>query len=827
MIDDQKSKQELLEELDEARKRVAELSQMLDALSDGVDAQPLITLLQNADHITVLKDKELRYVGVNQAFLRLVGLSSPEDVVGKTDLEFFEGISTSEQIQEYMENDRRALQLPPGEHLAVEERTLATDGSVRHFLTKKFPVLDRQGTLVGVGTITTEITDRKRSEELLRQSERKHQELSTLLRLMADNVPDLIWAKDMNNRFLFANRAICSKLLMCSNTQEPLGKTDLFFAQREREAGHEHTFGEICVDSDAFVKTIRKSGLFREHGKVRGKNLVLDVHKAPLLNEQGEMIGTVGAGRDVTEDVLVQQALAESEQRLRDALEYSPYPVCIFTSQGVIESCNRKFTELFGYTTQDISTIEHWWAITYPDEEYRSQIQEQWETAFRKSLGTGKEIEPQHLLLRCKDGTDKPVEFRMVPLNGLNLVVMLDLSPFKAMEERLRAAKEHAEAANSAKSEFLANMSHEIRTPLNGILGMLQLLQETQLNEEQRLYASEGCNSCRRLGKLLTDILDLSRIEAGRMEILYEPFDPREVIESIRQSFAPLAIQQNIDFQVRTSPDLPERLLGDAPKIQQILNNLIGNALKFTPEGSIVLEVHPLPRLNPDVQRLLFSVADTGIGIPPDKQDMLFEAFTQIDNSYTRKLQGAGLGLAIVRQLVTLMGGVISVDSEPDQGSIFHFTLAFPLGREQSELPMPEFQAIQEEQPAWPRRILLVEDDGINRLTLTRMLEKQNCFVLAAADGEEALEILEQTDADLVLMDIQLPGIDGVQATKAIRQSPRFGSKKNIPIIALTAYAMSGDRETFLNAGMNDYLPKPVEMSDLIALLEKWARPGM
>jgi signal transduction histidine kinase/CheY-like chemotaxis protein/PAS domain-containing protein len=386
----------------------------------------------------------------------------------------------------------------------------------------------------------------------------------------------------------------------------------------------------------------------------------------------------------------------------------------------------------------------------------------------------------------------------------------------RKLVEANRSAEEASSAAleaNMAKSMFLANMSHEIRTPISGILGMAEMMVTTGLTETQREHMDMIRDASNSLLNIVNDILDISKIEAGRMELKPEDFTFRSALETSVRSFGPQAELNGLVFRYTVAEDVPARLNGDPDRLGQVLWNLIGNALKFTPRGLVELSVE-LSRIEGGRACLQFKVRDTGVGIPEDKLDAVFDSFTQADSSLRKKHQGTGLGLTISRQLVNMMGGEIGVESVVGQGSTFFFTAWFGLAEE----PGPEAAPVR---PRTPRtlhlNILLADDNPMNRKYLQHFLTMFGHTVTTAENGVEALEILRGKGraVDVVLMDVQMPEMSGLEATRAIRESDGRLYDRKIPIIALTAYAMKGDRERMLEAGMDDYVSKPVDMHKL------------
>lgn len=404
------------------------------------------------------------------------------------------------------------------------------------------------------------------------------------------------------------------------------------------------------------------------------------------------------------------------------------------------------------------------------------------------------------------------------PLKRLGAIQ--DITERKEIEAELLLAKDRAEGASRSKSEFLANMSHELRTPLNGAMGMLQLLAMDDLAPVHAEYVETALTSCKNLTQLLSDILDLSKVEAGKLELSHEEFRLTEILASVRETFSGVAEGKGLDFDFEISDDVPSCLEGDPARLRQVLFNLVGNALKFTDTGSVSVQVMPVSMEESGRQRLLFSVDDTGIGIPDHMLDRIFGAFTQVDGAHTRKFQGTGLGLHIVKRLAELMGGHISVESEPDLGTTIHFVVPFDVV-DKLVGECPTRFATDVPTVVGARHILVAEDERTNRLAICKFVERLGHTVEWVTDGEQALSRLALNDFDLLLMDIQMPVMNGIEATRRIRSAKHLGEKQRIPIIALTAHAMSGDREQFLEEGMNDYLAKPVNVKDLEMVLAR------
>jgi len=535
----------------------------------------------------------------------------------------------------------------------------------------------------------------------------------------------------------------------------------------------------------------------------------------------------IAVARDITERKESQQALASALEHLRLAVKAGRAGTWDHDLASGEVTWDEQMLAIYGKTTADVEPgVERWHEAIHPDDITKAKAvyetglrpgSDSFELEFRISRRTDKaERVIRAIGSIIRDETGQPVR-----MSGINW----DVTEERIREQKLTAALIHekelaekARAGDQAKSEFLAVMSHEVRTPLNGILGFAELLSQVPtLTPEYQGYARTIVQSGESLLRILDDILDFSRLEAGRVEIETAPFLPRELLEDIRCLLARQAAEKDLQLLVFVAPSTPEYLLGDAGRLRQILLNLAGNAIKFTEQGSILISLEPVV----DSKNILvFSVKDTGSGIATEQLDRIFQPFIQVDSSISRRHGGTGLGLAISRRLTELLGGALSVQSRPGQGSEFFVTVPF------STLEKPSTRPVESEIPLdatfasrHPLRILLVEDDTVNLKLIQTLIRRLGYDPLTAANGREAVDTYLKNHPDCLLMDLQMPEMDGIEATRRIRESDR-GTGTTPPFIsAITANIFPADRQRCFDVGMNDYLNKPVKMANLAQVL--------
>ncbi|MYL81768.1 response regulator [Desulfovibrio aerotolerans] len=508
--------------------------------------------------------------------------------------------------------------------------------------------------------------------------------------------------------------------------------------------------------------------------------------------------------------------LRQSEARLRLLFDQSVVGIVIANGQGIVRDANAAILAMLGYDREsflgtDMRTVIH------PDDQRALPLD-----VVHAGIAAGNQPGVERRYRRA-DGTYLPVSVSFGlfdPESRLHQVMVQDISAQKAIEAERALALSQAEAASQTKSVFLAHMSHELRTPLNGVMGMLQLAQMANDSPETAEYLNAAMASAQGLLRILSDILEVSALHDGLVRLTDEAFDLDEAIDPVLASLDREAHAKGLVFSHGIAPDVPPRLRGDVGRLRQILYNLAANAIKYTSTGRVRLTVATVPQPDPRRIRLVFSLADTGIGIPEHRQATVLEAFTQVGPLLTRRFGGVGLGLSIAKGLTEQMGGSLTLTSVEQEGTTVQVELPFALSEQ------PAVRSFAPAASLTGLRVLVAEDEAINRLTIQKMLEKLGCRPHLTQNGREALDALAQNAFDCVLMDIRMPEMDGLTAVQALRQGQAGEAARQMPVVALTAHALAEDKQAAFDAGVNAYLVKPVDMAELGRLLARLLADG-
>ncbi|HTX20191.1 MAG TPA: PAS domain S-box protein [Bacteroidota bacterium] len=746
-------------------------------------------LVESANDILYQTDLRGRFTYVNPVAIRYTGYAA-EEVIGKLYLDLI--------VDGYKNPARRFYlhQATTDTPTTYYEFPILTKTGEKRWLGQNVQLLKEAGTLIGFQAVARDITDRKKSEAELRESQRR-------LQVVIDTVSDGVTFSDEEGRFTVFNRRM--RALTGYTMEEANGAKDFSRLLYPDPVDHQR-----ALDG---VKEVQERGsVFDLETTIRakdGRRLVLSVSTSLVHFQDRTMF--LSTYRDITDRRRAEKSLEESEARFRELYDGAPVGYHEIDRDGRITSVNRTELAMLGFNAEEMLGHFVWEFVKDPQES---------EARVRTKLATrsGDVSSGERTYLR-KDGKEVPVliderlqrdaEGRVRSIR----TTLQDISQRKAAESALREAKEAAEAATKAKSEFLAAMSHEIRTPMNGVIGMTDLLLNTELSDEQREFAETIRTSGESLLTVINDILDFSKIESGRIELDQHPFELVSCIEEVFHLMSPKALEKNLDLLYLIDPKVPPYVVGDVLRLRQIIFNLVGNAVKFTSSGDVYVSVG-LNKSEDGKIELEFSVKDTGIGIPEAKRDRLFKAFSQVDSSTTRRFGGTGLGLAISSRLVELMGGRIWVESTEGKGSNFHFTAvmtASPVSTAPKVFLKGNIPELRQ------KRVLIVDDNPTNLHILTLQCSQWEMIPRSTTSPAEALSWVRKGDPfDLAILDMLMPGMDGAALGKEIR-ALRPGT--SLPIILLTSSGKFGGEGEQAEGIFSAYVSKPIRQSQLYEII--------
>lgn len=767
------------------------------------------SIIDGADGLICLKDQYGRYLMANKAYLDFFGLK-PEQILGRTDRELLHEDTAAVLRDADLEVVLRARSL------RREERLEGVNGKRGIFLIHRFPLHQKSDERpYAVGMIAVDITSQIEIQEALKTNEARY-------RAIVEDQAVLVCRHQPDGRMNFANSMFNTQFLGPN-----AGTTDASFFDFIHADDRKRAQAEVASMSAEQPTLQHEHRMLRKDGAERW---VRWIHRG-IFNSEGEPIEFQAVGFDVTDFRNQTEQLMEKEAVFAGVFANTSDFVTVFRVEGddfVLETLNRTAEKTIGKTYGQVAGRKLAEVVNH-------ERVEELMNRYKRVLATGKPelfdddfISPDSL--KYFSTTVIPIPDTMGRIDRV-AALSRDVSNYKTIEKDLRYAKDAAEIANRAKSDFLASMSHELRTPLNVVLGMSRLLQESPLDPEQRSFASSVERSGRMLLSLIEDVLDISKIETGKIKLEPNPFEFRTLVGEVMELFAVQAAEKGLTLIQNVDVGADQYVIGDSNRIRQVLVNLVGNAIKFTDAGQILIMVRQFVGASPGLVGFDISVTDTGIGIKAEQHHKIFQKFSQVESGHSRRFGGSGLGLAISKQLVLLMGGEMDFESKEGQGSRFWLRLMLPVStpietETSRRLRESDNNALlADSEKKTPKLRVLAVDDNLESQNVIRLfLKRLGHEPFVASSGFQAIEIYEAGNVDLILMDVQMPEMDGYETTRRIRESERSDGKASpIPIIALTANAMAGDEEKCREAGMDDYMTKPLRLEVLKKTLAKWA----
>ncbi|MDR3620676.1 MAG: PAS domain S-box protein [Paludisphaera borealis] len=758
----------------------------------------LRSLMDTVPDSIYFKDAEGRFIRINNSLAARFGLSDPAEAVGKSDFDFLD----EKHSRQAWEDDQAVMK---SEQPVVGKEVKETWGHGRAawVSTTKMPLRDKHGQVIGTFGVSRDITALKRAEEALRQGEER-------FRSLVEATVAIVWNTPASGEFETEQPGWSA---FTGQTFDQLKGCGWLDAVHPDDRPNTARVWSAAVSARSLYQIEHR--LRRYDGEYRH----MLVRAVPILEKGDGVREWFGVHTDIDAERRAEAAMREAEERARLLLESSGEGIYGIDVDGRCSFINRAAAALLGYQAEDVRgqnmhmLIHH----TRPDgSPYPLE-----DCPIYRTFRVGRGCRVDHEVLWRRDGTAFPVEYASYPLRGGDgeiegaVVNFTDITERKQVERELVRAKEAAQAATQAKSEFLANMSHEIRTPLNGIIGMTDLMLDTELTPDQQEYLGMVKLSADQLQAVISDILDFSKIEAGKLDLDLIEFHLRDALDDTVATLATRAHKKGLELADHVAADVPEALTGDPHRLCQVIVNLIGNAIKFTERGEVVLAVEAQSRTEREVL-LHFAIRDTGIGISPDQQQKVFKAFTQADTSTTRKYGGTGLGLAISAHIVQLMGGELWLESQPGRGSTFHFTIRFGLAAGPVVRPTPA-------EPAQVHglSVLVVDDNATNRRILQEMLSNWGMKPTVVEGGRQAIAALEQasgagTPFALVLLDAMMPEMDGFELVERIKQNSEL---VGAALMMLSSTNLREDAARCRKLGVAAYLTKPVRQSTLLDVI--------